>query len=133
MTDAAWLRAPNGPGPPRTHVWTVVPLTLCHFEHFDLLLSGGAHFLDRGQDVGERLHESFFESLLDRAGGRTGPSVTRCAHAVLVLAARYPNSPTSTAAQGAGRNPRTRRGKRANARKRGGGASREEVDSVLSG
>lgn len=37
-----------------------LPLTLCHFEHFDLLLSGGAHFLNRGQDGRKSLDESLF-------------------------------------------------------------------------
>lgn len=108
-----------------------LPLTLCHFQHFDLLLGGGAHFLNRGQDGRESLHQNFFEFLLDRAGGRAWPSVSRRAHAVPVLAARYPDSPTSTAARGAGTRPEPRRGERANAWKRGGGAWGQEVLSVI--
>lgn len=37
-----------------------LPLTLCHFQHFDLLLRGGAHFLNRGQDGRQRLDQSLF-------------------------------------------------------------------------
>ncbi|TNN66362.1 hypothetical protein EYF80_023401 [Liparis tanakae] len=88
-------------------------LTLCHFQHFDLLLRGGAHFLNRGQDGRQRLDESLFQALLYRASGRTGPSTTRRTHPrrVFTRSPRQSQSTTNTdtATPGRSREPQRRR------------------------
>lgn len=78
MSDNTGKPAINNSHEVALGIW--LPLTLCHFQHFYLLLSGGAHFLNRGQDGRKRLDQSLFQSLLDRAGDRTGPSTTRRTH-----------------------------------------------------
>lgn len=100
-----------------------LPLTLCHFQHFYLLLRSGAHFLDRGQDGRQRLDQSLFKSLLNGADSRTGPSVTRRTHACCV----FTRSPLRSMLQqqyhhhlGRSEEPQPET-KRANAWKRGGG------------
>lgn len=117
-------------------------LTLCHFQHFNLLLGGGAHFLNRGQNGRQRLHQSLFQPLLNLAGRRTGPStVIRRTHACCAYSRPQPrerdpvHAATAAAEAAAGSREEHRatgrRPKRANAWKPGGGASHQEAHFVV--
>ncbi|MEQ2171397.1 hypothetical protein GOODEAATRI_010290, partial [Goodea atripinnis] len=83
-------------------LWTRAADSPCDdSEHFDLFLSGSAHFLHRGQDGRERLNQSLFQSLLDWSDSRASPSVTRCTHGCCV----YARSPLNSSATRVGAVP----------------------------
>lgn len=107
-------------------------LTLCHFQRFNLLLGGGAHFLNRGQNGRQSLHQGLFQPLLDLAGRGAGSStLIRRTHACCALVNRshekeIQSTQPQQQAAGEERGATGGRPMRANAWKPGGGASHQE-------